>query len=341
MLQSIRSVFFILTPLLFGVNCHSETELDTKRFDVSFYHFISLDSTGASKEKSSHVDGYGNPKRWEDLSKADLSKIDWLEGMGVPFCDVEGARLVYHEKRSLVEAIETKEELCGSLEVTNTPTNLGILEYKLVSRTNEYLRLQGRGSEQIAIEGFPMPSRIGAPSYTGLYSSDLVKFFQDWNAFFPNGEVHEVRVSTGQGGRFLYVRYDPVWDRELGFWKFKAQSFRFSEHVWRGEYDSSVVQSNMDPKSSTEIFISFLNAKGIIVGDDIDQAEFHLLINELRKKESIHFSEDLNLSGSQAINVMTSIERTDANYFLSFHSSYHLVCGIENGALKIITVMQY
>lgn len=318
-------------------------ELQTKRFDVNYYHFISMDSTGSRKEKELHVEGARVPECWKDLSKDDIATIDWLEHMGVPFCDVEGAFLVHHNKRSIRDALDAGEEGCGYIEVTNTQINLDILEYKLLSRTNQFLKSNDRVSEQVAIEGFPVPTRIEKPFFEGFNQNELMEFFEGWDVLFPDSQLHSVRKRVSMGGRYLSIRYDPEWDRSRGFWKFKVHSLSFSKDEWSEEYDDLAFMGDSSADDFSEIHLSFYNNIGVVIRGEIDDSEFSSLMSKLREVREVQFNEQTTVSGKQAISFLTEVAPNEDGYFLSFRGffgGYHLVCSIEDEALKVRHVLQ-
>lgn len=333
---------FLVTPFFLGSPSHASTRLETERFDINYYHLFSLDPVGTTKKKLRHADGEGNPEHWNDLGNDDLSMIDWLEKCGVPFCKVEGARLVYHKKRELLEAVESGEINCGVIEVTNTPTNLGILEYKLVGRTNQYLRMNNQASEQIEIKGFPMPHEIGPNSFTGLDPDDLTRFFEEWKEQLPDQEIHFLRRKGHQSGLSLYVRYDPTWCRERGLWKFKERWIRFSKERWSNIYDSTVVRKSITSDDSSEIFISFLpglNSRGVVVGDGLNESDFSSVISAFREIKKIEFMKDYVMSGSRAVDLLERLIKWESGYLLIFRGGFQISSSMKDGAFVIDQVM--
>lgn len=343
-IQAVKILQTILSIALFFVGSlgYSATKLETKQFDINYYHLISLDPVGTSKKKLIHAEGEGNPERWSNLSKDDLSMIDWLENRGVPFCHVEGARLVYHKKRELVDAIESGEENLGVIEVTNTPTNLGIIEYRLISRTNAYLRLQKRASEQIEIEGFPMPHEIGPSSFVGLDSDDLTIFLEDWKKQLPDERIHYVESRGYHMGRSLLVRSDPQWCRERGFWGFKERWVQFSEEKWSNIYDSAVVRESLASDDISQVFISFLagqKSEGVVVGEGINEPEFSSVTNAFLKIKKIEFKDDYIMDGSRAIDLLKRLMKWESGYLLIFEGGFQISCSMRDDVLAIGHIM--
>ncbi|PXA04118.1 hypothetical protein DDZ13_08755 [Coraliomargarita sinensis] len=324
--------------------CYSFAQLETKQFDVNYYHLISLDPVSSSKKKLNHSEGEGNPEHWKELSKDDLSMIDWLENLGVPFCRVDGASLVYHKQRELYEAIKAGEENLGVIEVTNTPTNLGILEYRLISKTNAYLRGNNRASEQIRIEGFPMPHEIGPPSFIGLDDSEVIQLINDWEQILPELSLHSVQKKANQSGRALYVLYGPKWDRDRGFWKLNEGWLRFSKERWSNLYESNVVREEILSMESSEVHISYLSGlrpNGVVVGDGLNEEEFSSLVNALGKVGRINFQKDYVVTGQRARSSLERVKVLENGYLLFFEGGFQVTCSIHDDVLRINQVMYF